>query len=448
MRARLDEWKQTLSQPWLLALLMVAVIPLFPEYIAPILAVGAVVAANADAKRRGRVLSVVPIGKLLLIFMLYTAFGVLYSKHPFNSFSTFLMWLIMFLAYLALTTVLTNRHRFDTALFCISVIAGMVGLVGFIQYVLNCLFDIPVANQFWGWIDNIILDWIPMDININLEEMRFSSTFTNPNIVGEYLVMVIPFVVYYAFGGQRTGVRLLTRFCLLLAVCGVAFSFSRGSYLGILVILLILCITNAKRIVPFLLSFISILILIPESVIARFLSIGGVDFSIAERFSIWEVALKTFAKSPIFGLGPGIENFWGVLLEAGVDAPHAHNLVLQLLVEGGVIALALMILMGWKIVRRGMDLMARSRETHLLGGVFLAFAAGFVMNSMVDYPLLSPKLVGVFMTVMAIGDAASRVYLGHRVQPIADCFPHNEYARQGLSTGITASRDALRFRNK
>ena len=31
-----------------------------------------------------------------------------------------------------------------------------------------------------------------MDININLEEMRFSSTFTNPNIVGEYLVMVIP----------------------------------------------------------------------------------------------------------------------------------------------------------------------------------------------------------------------------------------------------------------
>ena len=85
MRARIEEWKQTLSQPWLLALLMVAVIPLFPEYIAPILAVGAVVAANADAKRRGRVLSVGPIGKLLLIFMLYTAFGVLYSKHPFNS---------------------------------------------------------------------------------------------------------------------------------------------------------------------------------------------------------------------------------------------------------------------------------------------------------------------------------------------------------------------------
>ena len=197
MKARIEDLKSTLSQPWLLALLMVAVIPLFPEYIAPLLAIGAVIAANADAKRRGRVLSVGPIGKLLLLFMLYTAFGVLYSKHPFNSFATFLMWLVMFLVYLAMTTVMTNRHRFDTALFCISVIAGIVGLVGLTQYVLNCVFGIHVSNQFWSWIDNIVLEWIPMDINITIREMRFSSTFTNPNIVGEYLVMVIPFVLRF-----------------------------------------------------------------------------------------------------------------------------------------------------------------------------------------------------------------------------------------------------------
>ena len=190
------------------------------------------------------------------------------------------------------------------------------------------------------------------------------------------------------------------------------------------------------------------MILVPQSVLSRFLSIGGVDFSIAERFSIWEVALKTFGKSPIFGLGPGVENFWGVLLESGVNAPHAHNLVLQLLMEGGLIALALMVLMGWKIERRGMDLMTRSPETHLLGGVFLAFAAGFVMNSMVDYPLLSPKLVGVFMMVMAIGDSACRVYLGHRVQPLADCFPAGELARRGLTVRIAASQDVARFHNK
>lgn len=75
MKARIEDLKSTLSQPWLLALLMVAVIPLFPEYIAPLLAIGAVIAANADAKRRGRVLSVGPIGKLHpSLHCCYTAF--------------------------------------------------------------------------------------------------------------------------------------------------------------------------------------------------------------------------------------------------------------------------------------------------------------------------------------------------------------------------------------
>lgn len=106
---------------------------------------------------------------------------------------------------------------------------------------------------------------------------------------------------------------------VLSAVCRVRHRvfFSRGSYLGLLVIVLILCITNAKRIVPFLLSLISLLILVPQSVLSRFLSIGGVDFSIAERFSIWEVALKTFGKSPIFGLGPGCGEFLGCAVGIG-----------------------------------------------------------------------------------------------------------------------------------
>ena len=105
-------------------------------------------------------------------------------------------------------------------------------------------------------------------------------------------------------------------------------------------------------------------------------------------------------------------------------------------------------MMGWKIVRRGMDLMTHSAETHLLGGVFLAFAAGFVMNSMVDYPLLSPKLVGVFMMVMAIGDSACRVYLGHRVHPLTDCFPAKELIRRGIPVGSASSQNAIHFHNK
>lgn len=436
MKATLKDAKATLRQPWLLSILMVAVIPLFPEYIAPLLAVGALVMAHKDAKPRGRSFTVGPIGKVLMIYICYLAFGVLYSSHPFNSFSTFLMWVVMFLAYLAMTTVLTNKHRFDTALFCISVIAGVVGLIGALQYVCNCLLNISVGNQFWQWIDDVVYQFIPMDINIHLDEMRFSSTFTNPNILAEYLVMVLPFVTYYAFGGQRTGVRLLCRVCIITAAAGVAFSFSRGGYLGLAVMLFILCLVNMKRLPSILLSLVSVVVLIPQSVISRIFSVNTLDVGVSERLLIWEGALKAIGKSPIFGLGPGVENFWGVMLQSGINAPHAHNLALQLMVEGGVIALGLIAFAGWKISRIGFDLLEK-KETHLLGGVFLAFVCAFIANGMVEFQFLCPKLVGVFMMVMAFGESAGRVYLDRPVQSLSHSFTLFDLFRKKAREGIT-----------
>ena len=54
MRARILDIKINLRQPWLLCVLLIAVIPLFPEYISPFLAVGALIAAHFDAKARRR----------------------------------------------------------------------------------------------------------------------------------------------------------------------------------------------------------------------------------------------------------------------------------------------------------------------------------------------------------------------------------------------------------
>lgn len=436
MKATLRDAKATLRQPWLLSILMVAAIPLFPEYIAPLLAVGALVMAYKDAKPRGRTFTVGTIGKILMAYMCYLAFGVLYSSHPFNSFSTFVMWLVMFLAYLAMTTVLTNKHRFDTALFCISLIAGVVGLIGVLQYFFNCILHVPVENQFWRWIDDVVYRFIPMDINIHLEEMRFSSTFTNPNILAEYMVMVLPFVTYYAFGGQRTSVRLLCRVCIITAAAGVAFSFSRGGYLGLAVMLFILCLVNRKRLLPILLSLFSVMVLIPQSVIDRIFSVNTMDVGVSERLLIWESAIKVIGKNPIFGLGPGVENFWSLMLQSGVNAPHAHNLTLQLMVEGGIIALGLIAFAGWKISRIGFDLL-RQKETHWLGGVFLAFTCAFIANSMVEFQFLCPKLVGVFMMVMAFGETAGRVYLDRPVQPLSSSFPLLDLFRREPHKGIT-----------
>lgn len=214
MKALVTDIRNHLRQPWLLSILFIAIIPIFPEYISIPLAGASLWAAARDAKQRRSTLAVGTLGKLLLVFMLYMALGVFYSANPFNSVSTLSMWVIMFLIYVSMTTVLCNKQRLDTALFSISLVAGIVGLISCFQYGLNLVFG-GVPQQFWAWIDKVLYQWFPMPLNLSDFGMRVSTTFNNPNIAAEYFIMVLPLVIYYAFSGRRSRIRILCRCCLL-----------------------------------------------------------------------------------------------------------------------------------------------------------------------------------------------------------------------------------------
>ncbi len=438
MKAQLKSIKTHLRQPWLLSVLCIAIIPIFPEYISIILAGCSIWAAAVDAKARRQALSIGTLGKLLLIFMVYMALGVLYSDNMLNSLSTLAMWIIMFLVYLSMTTVLCNKHRFDTALFCIALVAGIVGLISCFQYGLNLVLSAHVPQQFWGWIDRVVYQWFPMPLNLNDFGSRVSSTFTNPNIVAEYLVMVLPFVIYYSFSGKRTRVRILCRFCLLAAVGGIAFSFSRGSYLALLCIVAVLCIANIRKLTVIIMSAVSLLVLVPDSVMERLFSVGSMDHSISERWTIWGVTLQGILEHPIFGRGPGIQNAWDMLVEAGVNAPHTHNLVLELLIEGGIIALFIMMFIGFRVLRTGIHLVS-NQEVSFMGVTLIAFVLAFIMHGMVDFPLLCPKLVGTFMMVIAFTDVASRLYLGQQNANLSAMAPAAILRRRLAHNGVAMS---------
>ena len=154
--------------------------------------------------------------------------------------------------------------------------------------------------------------------------------------------------------------------------------------------------------------------MIPSPISERFHSFSLDDISIAERLNIWSAAIVSIAQQPLFGLGAGVMNSTQMLLDAGITgAPHAHNLALQLLVEGGVVALLILLIAGYQLVRSQWRLHRRAeRREGLLGVAFLAFFVGFAVFSMVEFPFLCPKLVGNFLIVLALSDVACRLYLG------------------------------------
>ena len=67
MKALVTDIRNHLRQPWLLSILFIAIIPIFPEYISIPLAGASLWAAARDAKQRRSTLAVGTLGKLLLV---------------------------------------------------------------------------------------------------------------------------------------------------------------------------------------------------------------------------------------------------------------------------------------------------------------------------------------------------------------------------------------------
>ncbi len=398
---------------FLWTVLLSAAIPVLPEYFAPFLAIGSLIAAYFDAKRRNTILQIGPVGKLILVFIAYMAIGITYSAHPLNSLATLAMWMSMFCVYLSLTTVIHTRHRLHTTLFVLGIAAAFIGLVACIQYVLLGAFGTTVSNQLWLPLDEWFYSIFPFAVNIHRADHRACGTFTNPNMLGEYLAMILPLIGCYAFSGFRTRRTLVARGFVFIIVLGVIASFSRGAYISLLAIVLMILVLNSKRITPLALCLVAAISLVPEAITGRLLSIGQIDkdFAIFERLSAWEVALPTIINRPVFGLGPGVSNFAELLGNAGIGALHSHNLILQLLLEGGFVALFILCAVAIRLLQNNLEIGNRTRRGSGFGNALVIFTIVFIVYGMVDYPFLSPKLVGTFLMILSIADVNTVIFL-------------------------------------
>ena len=405
------------------ALLLLALIPLFPEYVAPVLAMVSLAFASRDAHRRQDHIRTGGMGKLLIVYMGYSLLGTLYSSHPGNSAASAAMWIVMFCGYLTVVTVVHNRRRLETALLLFTLSTGLVGAIAGGQYVLRDLLHLDLPNQIWLELDRLFYRNFPLVVDLSMADYRAAGTFNNPNVLGEFLIIMLPSVIYYSFGGKRTKLQLMGRICLLAVLLGVAVTFSRGAYLALLSMLMLILVTNLRRITPLILSLFAAVSLIPESVIARFLAIGdSTDQSISIRFAAWDVAIQAIIEHPILGLGPGVSNLWELLKNMGIHAPHSHNLLLQLLVEGGFIALFLFAMLAIRLLQGSIELMGHSPKTNFLGATFTMFVVSFMVYGMVDYPFLSPKLVGAFLLVIGLAEACFSLYLAQETSPLRRAF--------------------------
>ena len=264
-------------------------------------------------------------------FMLALLFGGLVSVSMSTSIKSVLVFLCFMLGYFLATNLVRTKEWFDRCAGALMLSATGVALYGILQYVSGA------ASSTWHDLDMF-----------STIDGRVTSTLANPNVLAEYLVMVLPFVAAYFLADRRAKGKLWLMFSGASLLICLVLTYSRGGWLGFLFAAVIFLLIYHRR--SLYLFFVGIaalpfiITLLPASIVQRFASIGNLgDSSTSYRVYIWRAVLRMIGDNPLFGIGVGEGAFAKVYplytLSGIEDAPHSHNLFLQITLELGLIGL-------------------------------------------------------------------------------------------------------------
>ncbi len=244
---------------------------------------------------------------------------------------------------------------------------------------------------------------------------RVVSTFENPNVLAEYLIMIIPLAAAMFIITKNPRAKLLLAFCTV-ASCGcLIYTWSRGAWLGFIIGMLIFLIMYHRNTltallfgmfgVPFL-PFV-----LPDSIIQRFTSIGDMrDTSTAYRVHIWEAVTNMIGGYWKTGVGIGEASFrpiYSLYALSGIEsAPHSHNLYLQITVELGIVGLAVFLIMLFIWAQSCLTLHKNeSRPEKLLSAAGFCGILAVLAQGATDYIWYNYRVFLMFWLVLGLGAA-------------------------------------------
>ncbi len=415
---QLMHFSSLIKSDWYKGVFTLCLTFLVPEYIAIALVLLSLFFFYKTVKKENLRVKVGRLGILVISYIGVSYFTCLYASNKMHSFLMSSLWAVMLIGYLYITTVLNNRSRLRIAIQTLTVVAFVCGIISIVQYILNLFGDFSYIRNLWYPLDKFIFDIIlPDKLVLGWLGNRSASTFNNPNLYAMVMIILLPLGLYCLLTAQTRNARIIHTILMIIGFVGMLFSFSRSGYISFLLMLVAFGVLNfsKSRLSRWILLAICVLaaafILIPNPFMERLSTISFDDLSISIRIDAWRVTWDAFKEQPI-GYGMGSFNIMEILYDAGIHStPHCHNIVLELLAEGGIIAVMIYTVMCWFVYFPNIQLhRSTDHDSSMLGATFLAIASGFLLFAMADFPMSTPKGILVFMMILALSDAANNLH--------------------------------------
>lgn len=342
----------------------------------------------------------------VLAFMVLTLFGGLVSTSQ-DSIPPALLYCVFMLGYFLVVNLIRSKQwamRCIIGVMSSSVIVSAVGLY----------------QNFFGLGEDTLLGTVALgDI-----EGRIASTFENSSVLAQYLIMVMPLIVASLIVMKHPRARLALIFALVASCMCLVYTWSRGAWLGFIIgIIVFFLMYNRKTLTALLFGAFAVPFLhfvLPEAIVHRLTGIGNMtDAQAAFRENLWGGVTNMLGDYWQCGIGIGEGAFSRIYRQyafaAIENAPHTHNLYLQILTELGAIGLIVFLLVIIVWAQSTLTLHKEERRPEklysvaLFSGVFSVLLQGMTDHVWYNYRvfLMFWLLVGLACAVRKTLDATA-----------------------------------------
>jgi O-antigen ligase len=218
----------------------------------------------------------------------------------------------------------------------------------------------------------------------------------NPNLLGGYLAMIVTVYVALLLNGKLKGAdRALVLVTLAIAGVALAFTFSRGSWLGAVAGLLYIAVSRgAKSLIAVALLALGLSVWLPAEFVDRFetaVEAGkgfteeevDVDRSARTRLVQWGNLPGQWMEAPIIGHGFKAYGKIGGMFTRGGSAKAAHSTIVQMVVEEGLLGLIAYVWLIWGLAR-GARRVARESDDPFLSALGTGVVAAVICLVLLD----------------------------------------------------------------
>ena len=383
------------TKPFIWCFCTVVLAPILPTM--PVLGLSLVSVGSlllAFACDREKELAYSPINKYILLFALVYIVSTLTSVTVSGSLFGGSLTTLFILFAIVVQNSVTTRRQLDVLIYAFVLSGAAVSAYGIYQY----LFGAFVAS---GWVDDSMFSAIGI---------RVYSTLGNPNVLSQYLLLVIPLTAACIMTVKGLLGKLLFIGCFGTQLICMLLTFTRGGWLGlILAAAVFLVMLDRRLIIVGIIGLILLYVMLPEVILDRFFSIGNTeDGSTSFRIFIWLGTLSMLRDYWFSGIGPGTEAYnrvYPLYSFSAIHSPHSHNLYLQIIVETGISGIVMFLVILFAFFRSLFSTVSRevSKSSKIMQIAVISSMVGFLIQGATDYSFYNYRVTLAFWAALGLG---------------------------------------------